>query len=81
MLQADIAFQSPRVENHDEEKSSKAKELRLIAPKNTALTPALAWLNIWKACVGTITAMSRTDSSMSMIWFCEESRRQKAYIS
>jgi hypothetical protein len=27
VLLADIAFQSPRVENHDEERSTKAREL------------------------------------------------------
>jgi hypothetical protein len=29
VLPADIAFQSPRVENHDEEKSSEARELEV----------------------------------------------------
>jgi hypothetical protein len=29
MLPADIAFQSPRVTNHDEERSSKARELEV----------------------------------------------------
>jgi hypothetical protein len=45
------------------------------------LTPACARLNIWKACIGNITVMSRTDSSWSAIWFCEGSRRQKDCIS
>jgi hypothetical protein len=29
MLPADIAFQSPRVENHDEERSTEARELEV----------------------------------------------------
>jgi hypothetical protein len=29
MLPADIAFQSPRVENHDEERSTEARELKV----------------------------------------------------
>jgi transposase InsO family protein len=57
------------------------ESLRLIAPRNTALTPARARLNIWKACADTITAMSRTNFSWSAIWFCEVSRRQKDCIS
>jgi hypothetical protein len=81
VLPVDIAFQSPWVENHDEERSSEARELGLIALRNTALTPARARLNIWRACAGTITVMSRIDSSWSVIWFCEGSRRQKDCIS
>jgi hypothetical protein len=29
MLPTDIAFESPRVENHDEERSNEAKELKV----------------------------------------------------
>jgi hypothetical protein len=56
------------------------ESLRLIAPRNSALTPAREWLNIWKACTGTITVMSRTNSLWSVIWFYER-RRQKDCIN
>jgi hypothetical protein len=80
VLPADIAFQSPRVENHDEEKSSRARELEVNCAEEHRLD-TYARLNIWRACVGIITAMSRIDSSWSVIWFCEGSRRQKDCIS
>jgi hypothetical protein len=37
VLPADIAFQSPRVENHDEEKSSEARELEVNCTKEYRL--------------------------------------------
>jgi hypothetical protein len=68
------------VENHDEERSTEARELEVNCTGNNALTPTRARLNIWKASAGTITVMSRTDSLWSVIWFCEGSRRQKDCI-
>jgi hypothetical protein len=57
------------------------ESLRLIAPRNTTLTPACTRLNICRTCVGTITIMSRIDSSWLTIWLCKGSRRQKDCIS
>jgi hypothetical protein len=37
VLPADIAFQSPRVKNHDEERSSQAKELKVNCAKEQRL--------------------------------------------
>jgi hypothetical protein len=37
VLPADVAFQSPRVENHDEERSSEARELKVNCIKKQCL--------------------------------------------
>jgi hypothetical protein len=37
VLSADIAFQSPRVENHDEERSNEARELEVNCVKEQCL--------------------------------------------
>jgi hypothetical protein len=37
MLSADIAFQSPRVENHDEERSTEARELKVYCAEEQRL--------------------------------------------
>jgi hypothetical protein len=78
MLPADITFQSPRVENHDMERSNEAKELEVNCVRNNALTPVRVRLNTWRACASITTTTSRTCSSWSVIWFCRRNRRHKA---
>jgi ribosomal protein L17 len=81
MLPVDIAFQSSRVESHDEERSNVARELEVNYAKEQRIDTCACMAKYLKACIGTITTMSRIDSSWSAIWFHEGSRRQKDCIS
>jgi hypothetical protein len=81
VLPADIAFQLPWVENHDEEKSSEARELEVNYAEEHHLDSCAHTAKYLEGLRGTITVMSRIESSRLVIWFCKGSRRQKDCIS
>jgi hypothetical protein len=81
VLLADIAFQSPRVENHDEERSNEVRELEVNYAEEQRLNTCARTAKYLEGLCRYYNAMSRIDSSWSTIWFCDGSRRQKDCMS
>jgi hypothetical protein len=75
VLPANIAFQSPRVENHDEERSTEARDLEVNCAEEQRLDTCARTTKYLEGLRRYYNHNVKADSSWSVIWFCEGSRR------